>query len=63
VEESPTAIVEAVPDDYSSLEVHTMLKPGDSAPNFSLPDGRKASELWANGPLAIFFFPQSFTPG
>ena len=44
-----------------------MLKPGDRAPNFSLPDqdGRKLSlaQLLEDGPVVLYFYPADFTPG
>ncbi len=44
-----------------------MLSPGDTAPDFTLPDhdGRKRSlrELQAGGPLILYFYPADFTPG
>ena len=43
------------------------MKPGDIAPDFELPDQdgapRKLSDLLANGPVALFFYPAAFTPG
>lgn len=43
-----------------------MLKPGDKAPDFSLPDqaGRTVTldDLLADGPLILFFYPADFTP-
>jgi peroxiredoxin Q/BCP len=44
-----------------------MLKPGDRAPNFTLPDqdGRKLSLslLLEDGPVVLYFYPADFTPG
>ncbi len=44
-----------------------MLKPGDRAPEFTLPDqdGRPVSlrGLLADGPLVLYFYPADFTPG
>lgn len=44
-----------------------MLSPGDTAPDFTLPDqdGRKRSlaELQGGGPLILYFYPADFTPG
>ena len=40
-----------------------MLNPGQSAPDFSLLDGRSASALWEQGHLVVYFFPKAFTPG
>jgi thioredoxin-dependent peroxiredoxin len=44
-----------------------VLKPGTFAPDFELPDhtGRKQrlSELTAEGPLILYFYPADFTPG
>ncbi|MGW6447469.1 peroxiredoxin [Lentzea sp. NPDC055074] len=43
------------------------MKPGDLAPDFSLPDQdgteRKLSELLANGPVVLFFYPAAMTSG
>ncbi|GEE03785.1 putative peroxidoxin BcpB [Gordonia spumicola] len=43
------------------------MKPGDTAPDFALPDQkgevRRLSELLADGPVALFFYPAAFTPG
>jgi thioredoxin-dependent peroxiredoxin len=43
------------------------LKPGDRAPDFTLPDhqGRPQtlSELLTSGPVVLFFYPQANTPG
>ncbi|MFT4201148.1 peroxiredoxin [Gordonia sp. (in: high G+C Gram-positive bacteria)] len=43
------------------------MKPGDKAPDFALPDQngttRRLSELLADGPVALFFYPAAFTPG
>ncbi|HEY7739990.1 MAG TPA: peroxiredoxin [Steroidobacteraceae bacterium] len=44
-----------------------MLSPGDTAPEFTLPDhdGRQRSlrELQDGGPLILYFYPADFTPG
>ena len=44
-----------------------MLKNGDSAPDFSLPDQdgieQTLSGLLAKGPLVLYFYPADFTPG
>jgi len=44
-----------------------MLKPGDKAPDFTLPDqdGNEItmSKLIAGGPLLLYFYPADFTPG
>ena len=44
-----------------------MLKAGDRAPDFSLPDqdGREVSlaALLAQGPFVLYFYPADFTPG
>ena len=44
-----------------------MLKPGTHAPEFVLPDhdGRdvELSQLLADGPLILYFYPSDFTPG
>ena len=41
-----------------------MLKRGDEAPDFSLPDHegrqRKLSDLLRNGPLILYFYPADF---
>ena len=43
------------------------MKPGDIAPDFSLPDQdgteRKLSELLENGPVVLFFYPAAMTTG
>lgn len=43
------------------------MKPGDLAPDFSLPDQdgieRKLSELLENGPVVLFFYPAAMTSG
>lgn len=43
------------------------MKPGDLAPDFSLPDQdgteRKLSELLENGPVVLFFYPAAMTAG
>lgn len=44
-----------------------MLKPGDHAPEFTLPDqdGKpvRLSELLKSGPAVVYFYPADFTPG
>jgi thioredoxin-dependent peroxiredoxin len=44
-----------------------MLKRGDEAPEFALPDHegrqRRLSELLRDGPLILYFYPADFTPG
>lgn len=44
-----------------------MLQPGDTAPDFTLPDqdGRPVSlsEAVAEGPVVVYFYPADFTPG
>jgi peroxiredoxin Q/BCP len=44
-----------------------MLKPGDNAPDFTLPDqdGTQVSlsDLLKDGPLVLYFYPADFTPG
>jgi peroxiredoxin Q/BCP len=44
-----------------------MLKAGDRAPDFTLPDqdGRPTAlkDLLADGPLVLYFYPADFTPG
>ena len=44
-----------------------MLKPGERAPEFALPDqdGRERSltSLLGDGPLILYFYPADFTPG
>lgn len=44
-----------------------MLKPGDRAPDFTLPDqdGKPVSlsGLLAEGPVVLYFYPADFTPG
>ncbi|MFL0241149.1 peroxiredoxin [Mycobacterium sp. SMC-17] len=43
------------------------MKTGDVVPDFSLPDqtgtNRSLTELLANGPIALFFYPAAMTPG
>jgi thioredoxin-dependent peroxiredoxin len=43
------------------------MNPGDTAPDFELPDQdgtpRKLSELLANGPVVLFFYPAAMTAG
>lgn len=45
----------------------TMLSEGDIAPDFELPDQsgtpRRLSDLLAEGPVALFFYPAADTPG
>jgi thioredoxin-dependent peroxiredoxin len=44
-----------------------MLKPGDRAPEFTLPDQdsreRSLTSLLGDGPLILYFYPADFTPG
>jgi len=44
-----------------------VLKPGEQAPEFSLPDQdgrtRRLGELLKSGPLILYFYPADFTPG
>ncbi len=44
-----------------------MLKPGDHAPEFTLPDqdgrDRSLTSLLGDGPLILYFYPADFTPG
>ena len=44
-----------------------MLNPGDSAPDFTLPDQHgepvRLSALLSNGPVVLYFYPADFTPG
>lgn len=44
-----------------------MLKRGEAAPDFELPDhagrNRRLSELAGSGPLILYFYPADFTPG
>lgn len=44
-----------------------MMKPGDRAPDFTLPDqdGREVrlAQLLEDGPLVLYFYPADFTPG
>lgn len=44
-----------------------MLKPGDRAPEFTLPDqdgrDRSLTSLLGDGPLILYFYPADFTPG
>lgn len=40
-----------------------LLSKGTAAPDFDLGDGRKASEVWAEKHLVLYFFPKAFTPG
>ncbi len=44
-----------------------MLKPGEPAPEFKLPDHegrlRSLAELQGGGPLILYFYPADFTPG
>src|SRR5262249_46844892 len=43
------------------------MKPGDTVADFELPDQtgkpRKLSELLADGPVVLFFYPAAMTPG
>jgi peroxiredoxin Q/BCP len=43
------------------------MRTGDLVPDFELPDqdgkARKLSELLANGPVVLFFYPAAMTPG
>ena len=43
------------------------MNPGDKAPDFELPDqdgtNRRLSELAANGPVVLFFYPAAMTAG
>lgn len=43
------------------------IKVGDAAPDVSLTnhEGREValSELWAESPVVVYFFPKAFTPG
>jgi thioredoxin-dependent peroxiredoxin len=43
------------------------VQPGDRAPDFELPDEngtpRRLSELVADGPVVLFFYPAAMTPG
>jgi thioredoxin-dependent peroxiredoxin len=43
------------------------MQPGDQAPDFELPDEdgtpRRLSQLAANGPVVLFFYPAAMTPG
>ncbi|MBV8161174.1 MAG: peroxiredoxin [Acidimicrobiia bacterium] len=43
------------------------MEPGDKAPDFALPDEtgttRKLTDLLANGPVVLFFYPAAMTPG
>ncbi|WP_434442411.1 peroxiredoxin [Lentzea sp. E54] len=43
------------------------MKPGDLAPDFTLPDqdgtDRKLSDLLTNGPVVLFFYPAAMTSG
>src|ERR1700731_2021925 len=43
------------------------MQKGDQAPDFELPDEdgtpRKLSDLAANGPVVLFFYPAAMTPG
>ena len=45
----------------------TSLKRGDIVPNFELPDetgtNRSLTDLLANGPVVLFFYPAAMTPG
>jgi thioredoxin-dependent peroxiredoxin len=43
------------------------MRPGDQVPDFELPDEdgtpRRLSQLAANGPVVLFFYPAAMTPG
>jgi peroxiredoxin Q/BCP len=45
----------------------TAIKPGDQVAEFELPDQsgkvRSLTELLANGPIVLFFYPAAMTPG
>ncbi len=41
----------------------TILNKGDTAPDFDLDDGTKASQVWNKQHVVLFFFPKAFTPG
>ena len=36
---------------------------GEAAPDFDVGGGQRASDLWAERHLVLFFFPKAFTPG
>jgi peroxiredoxin Q/BCP len=44
-----------------------MLQVGNKAPDLTLPDQggapRRLSELWAKGPIVVYFYPKDETPG
>ena len=44
-----------------------MLRTGDKAPDLTLPDqsgkSRRLSEIWAQGPVVLYFYPKDETPG
>ena len=44
-----------------------MLRTGDKAPDLTLPDQsgqpRRLSEIWALGPVVLYFYPKDETPG
>ena len=44
-----------------------MLRTGDTAPDLTLPDQsgqpRRLSEIWALGPVVLYFYPKDETPG
>lgn len=51
----------------SDLTTVVLMRTGDHAPDFALPDQsgqtRRLAELLADGPVALFFYPAAFTPG
>jgi peroxiredoxin len=40
-----------------------MLAAGDEAPDFEIAPGLRASTLWNDRHLVVYFFPKAFTPG
>jgi peroxiredoxin Q/BCP len=52
---------------FGAAHAETRLRPGDLAPDFSLPDteGKTVTlaELTAKGPVVLAFFPKAFTGG
>ena len=56
-----------LPARRSACQAPRMLKRGDRAPAFELPDqeGRlvRLTELLAEGSLLVYFYPADFTPG